>query len=408
MLVAVALLLAAAPAHAAKAKKLTRYATSGETCKPVKPLTEDTEPSTSSVSGALPAPPAGQKWRIAFAANTNGFVVRVFLGDTQVGSGLIRWDRSFRLDLFLDDFDVSGTPVDIRGRIEGCDITDKQPLTKVTAAIDGTVQLADGISLSRGKLLWDKDGMRLEGTARIACSAGGALTGTATVDYRTPETWTLHILGSSEGTCVLDEGLSIRDATVGGTITAKDGALDGRLTGYAKVAGPQLPFGEWEAEFELLMTGTVKKSVLSFSADARNPAGFAKVTIGPDGELKIELNLIGGETSSGEEVPVTDGYVDPASLLPPPAPAAAPKAKRRCKVPKVKRGATLTTVRRAMTKANCKVRVKRVRSKKVRKGRVVGLYVKVGRFYKPGTRITVRVSAGKPKAKPRKQAARRR
>ncbi|UUY04744.1 PASTA domain-containing protein [Svornostia abyssi] len=287
--------------------------------------------------------------------------------------------------------------MDISGRLEGCDIFAKDPITKVTASIAGPLQFTKTVALTKGELLWDSEGMRLKGDARITCATSGALKGSAAVDYRTPESWTLSILGSTDGpTCVMEEGFAIGDATVGGTITSKDGVVDGKITGRANVAAPILPFGTWAATFQMLMSGPQNKIATTFTADASNPAGFAKVTIGPDGKLVITLNLIGGTTDSGEEVPATDGYVDPASLLPPSAPVV-PKA--RCKVPKIKSGATLASVRKALTKANCKAKVKRVRSKKVKKGRVVGLVLKPGRTLAAGTKVTVKVSAGAPTRK---------
>lgn len=342
----------------------------------------------------------GQKWRIGFAVSANGFVVRIFLGDEQVGSGLIRWDRSYRFTLDLKDYDIGGAPVDISGRLEGCDILADDPVTKVTGAIDGPVTLAQGIELTKGTLLWDSTGMRLTGDARITCATSGALRGSAAVDYRGADTWTMNILGSSDGpTCVMEDGFSIGDATIGGTITATAGTVDGKITGRANVSAPILPFGPWAATFELLMSGTTKAMVTNFSADAESEAGFAKVTIGPDGNLVITLNLKGGTTAGGEEVPSTgDAYVDPASLLPAAAPVVAAK---RCKVPKLKRGATLTAVRKALKKANCAAKVKRVRSKKVKKGRVVGTVLKPGRQLRAGAKITVRVSLGAPRVRRR-------
>ena len=407
MLVAAAVLLAATPAHAAKAtskKKITRYAASGEVCKPVKPLTEDTEPSSSSVSGALPAPPAGQKWRFGFTANTNGFVVRIFLGDQQVGSGLIRWDRSYRFLLGLDDFDVAGSKISISGRIEGCNISAPDPVTKITGAITGPLNLTDSVQLTKGDLIWDADGMRLNGDARILCASAGALRGAATVEYRTADSWTLHLLGSSEGTCVMEEEMSISGATIGGKLDNVGGQVDGRFTGRANVSAPSLPFGPWAATFTLTMTGPANAVVMNFEADAESDAGWAKVTIGPDGELVITLNLKGGTTNGGEEVPSTgDAYVDPASLLPD-LPSGTTTV--RCRVPSLKRGWTTTGARRILKRANCGMRIKRVRSLKVRKGRVIGTYAKRGARLSAGRQITVRVSAGPgPKQKKAKKKA---
>lgn len=385
-------LLAAAPAQAdaAGTKKLTRYAAS-EACAPTKALSEDSQPSSGSVTAQLPAPPAGQKWRVGFAVNTQGFVVRIFIGDQQVGSGIVRWDRSFRFLLFLEDYDIAGSQVDISGRIEGCDINDKNPVSRISGTLDGPVQLADSISILKGDLVWDRNGIQIKGEARIACATSGTLKGAASIEYQSADTWTLHILGSSEGpTCVMEEGFSIGDATIGGTIKATGGTIAGKLAGRAKVAAPILPFGEWDATFELLMSGTVKATGMSFSADASNPAGFAKVAIGPDGNLVITVNL-NAPPGGGPVGPAADAYVDPGPYL---NPASSRPVVTRCRIPSIKRGSTLTTTRRAMTRANCKTRVKRVRSHKVRAGRVVGLVQKQGKTFNAGTTVTVRVSSG--------------
>jgi len=76
----------------------------------------------------------------------------------------------------------------------------------------------------------------------------------------------------------------------------------------------------------------------------------------------------------------------------PPKDEPKPPAAKTCKVPKVKRGATLTAVRRALTKAHCKrTKVRKARSR-VRKGRVVKLSAKAGA--KPKGTVTIYVSRG--------------
>ncbi|MBJ7331959.1 MAG: PASTA domain-containing protein [Solirubrobacteraceae bacterium] len=364
----------------------TAHAADREACKPVKALTEETQPSSGSVIKTLPAPPPGaDRWRVTFGTNLNGFVVRLFVGDEQLGSGLIRWDRSYRFTLALHD------PVDLSGRLEGCDLFAKDPMTKVTGSVGGPIALTDGISLSGAGVVWDAAGLRLRGDARIGCATGGALKGAGAVDYAGAGDWRLDVLGSSDGPpCVMEDGMEIGDATIGGTITSVAGLVDGKVTGYARVAAPDLPFGPWEATFALLIGGPNP----GFSADAKSAAGFAKVTIGADGKLVITLNLLGGETTAEQPAPDTGGdYVDPASLLPPSVKTPA-RAKRRCVVPKVKRGATLTSVRRSFSKANCRVRAKRVRSAKVRRGRVIGTSRKTGTKLAAGTKVTVTVSLG--------------
>lgn len=83
---------------------------------------------------------------------------------------------------------------------------------------------------------------------------------------------------------------------------------------------------------------------------------------------------------------------------------AKPDAKR-CVVPKVKRGATLSSVRSALKKANCAApkSPRKVRSSKVRKGRVVALTRKTGTKLKAGTAVGIQVSGGRSYEAPRKR-----
>lgn len=64
----------------------------------------------------------------------------------------------------------------------------------------------------------------------------------------------------------------------------------------------------------------------------------------------------------------------------------------RCVVPKVRRGSALKTVKKRLTRANCRVRTIRAKTKKVRAGRVVRISSKAGRKLPKGARITVTVA----------------
>lgn len=70
-------------------------------------------------------------------------------------------------------------------------------------------------------------------------------------------------------------------------------------------------------------------------------------------------------------------------------------AAKRCVVPKVKAGATPAAARRALTRGGCRAVVRRVRSARVRRGRVVKLSAKSGRKLAARARVTVFVSRGK-------------
>lgn len=86
----------------------------------------------------------------------------------------------------------------------------------------------------------------------------------------------------------------------------------------------------------------------------------------------------------------------PGGLPPVPGgpPSGSGSSAKRCVVLKVKRRATLKAARRQLTRAGCRVKVKRVRSTSVKRGRVVGLSVKVGAKRPHRASVTIRVSRG--------------
>lgn len=66
-----------------------------------------------------------------------------------------------------------------------------------------------------------------------------------------------------------------------------------------------------------------------------------------------------------------------------------------CKVPKISRGTKLSTARSKLKKAKCATRTVKVKSRKVRKGRVVKLSKKPGARVKTTTKVTIYVSRGR-------------
>jgi hypothetical protein len=79
----------------------------------------------------------------------------------------------------------------------------------------------------------------------------------------------------------------------------------------------------------------------------------------------------------------------------PGGPPSGGSAAKRCVVPKVKRRTTLKAARSRLTRAGCRVKVKRVRSTSVKRGRVVGLSVKAGAKRPHRSTVTIRVSRGR-------------
>jgi Ca2+-binding RTX toxin-like protein len=71
------------------------------------------------------------------------------------------------------------------------------------------------------------------------------------------------------------------------------------------------------------------------------------------------------------------------------------RSAKRCVVPKVKAGARLPAVKRALARRGCKAKVKRVRSRKVAKGRAIKLSARAGRKLARGKTVTIVVSKGR-------------
>ncbi len=111
--------------------------------------------------------------------------------------------------------------------------------------------------------------------------------------------------------------------------------------------------------------------------------------VAADGSFSVPVALLRG----ANEISVT--ATDGAGLSANARVVAQGGAIRGCRVPRIKAGASVKAVRAAIRKAGCKARTRRVSSRTVRKGRVVGLSRKAGTLVPRGTAIRIRVSAGR-------------
>ena len=182
------------------------------------------------VEQALPAPPAGERWRFGFALNASGVVVRVFLGDGQVGSGLVRYDGSYRMSLALTDHPVLGAKVTAAGEVSGRSLSDPAPVAGIGGRVDGQMQVAQQVSVGDGTLAWDTDGLHVDATAKLTCPDGGIAVG-ATSTVKTDKDWTVKVAGqpSTDG-CAVSQDARIDAQSVGGELTSAAGEVTGAIT----------------------------------------------------------------------------------------------------------------------------------------------------------------------------------
>ena len=113
------------------------------------------------------------------------------------------------------------------------------------------------------------------------------------------------------------------------------------------------------------------------------------VAVGPDGSFSVPVALARGTND------IAVVATDAAGLTATARVAVQRGDVRRCRVPKVRAGARVKAARAAIRKAGCRPGTRRVRSRKVRKGRVVGLSRKAGTVVPLGTAVRIRVSRGR-------------
>ncbi|HTT31128.1 MAG TPA: PASTA domain-containing protein [Solirubrobacteraceae bacterium] len=126
--------------------------------------------------------------------------------------------------------------------------------------------------------------------------------------------------------------------------------------------------------------------------------GGQKVSVAPDGSWTAPVALSPG-TNTITAV-VTDGagataQAQVAVVYIPPSPSPPPPPAVKCRVPRLK-GKKLATAERALRQARCRVgKIKRVKSKAVRKGRVTSASPSAGHTFPSGHKIELFVSKGR-------------
>jgi hypothetical protein len=199
-----------------------------------------------------------------------------------------------------------------------------------------------------------------------------------------PSRFTFGDLGGLEETAQLA-------VPAGGAAPVRRVFAVGRDTAEAEALGRATEDG-FEAP-RLAITGATSRMVSGRASDnvgvvaltvAGRPAGIA-----PDGSFSVPVAL--GRTVSQITVTATDG----AGLTATERVAVRRGAMARCQVPKVRAGVRVRAARAALRNAGCRARTRRVRSRTVRKGRVVRLSRRSGRLLPFRTTVTIRVSTGR-------------
>lgn len=181
------------------------------------------------VEQALPAPPGAARWRLGLGLNLEGLTVRVLLGDQQVGSGLVRYDGSYRFSLAVRDVPALGARISASGDVAGRNIANPDPITNLRGDVQGMMRLTDDVSVGDGTLSWDADGMSLDVAARLTCPEGGIAT-RATGRYRTDEQWSVGVRGgTAPDDCEVAAGAGLGDVTVNGDLASTDGVVTGQI-----------------------------------------------------------------------------------------------------------------------------------------------------------------------------------
>lgn len=172
----------------------------------------------------------------------------------------------------------------------------------------------------------------------------------------------------------------------GGDDTIEAGLGDDDITGGPGRDTINADAGSGACNFLVCRTGSGNDTVRVRDGEADS------VVCGPGTDTVIAdaIDTVGPDCENVDRGTVTPDprRDDGRSRTPPPT-------GKRCIVPKVKAGATLAVARKALTKRNCRVVTKKVRSKKIRRGRVVKLSAKAGKRFPLRARVTVYISRGK-------------
>jgi hypothetical protein len=150
---------------------------------------------------------------------------------------------------------------------------------------------------------------------------------------------------------------------------------------------------------------TVHDATVNVQGKALDNVGIASlvvngtpVTPAADGTYSVPVSLTTGTNALTATVKDAAGNSATATGSVTYTPLPGPPPAVRCVVPSVKRGSKVSTVKKLLTKANCKTgRLVKKRSAKIKKGRVISLVNSAGITFPKGQKLQIIVSSGKKK-----------
>lgn len=245
------------------------------------------------VASAIPPAPAGKSFRFGIQLNGDGSTtIRVFLGDTEVIYGKVRLNGSYNFELKLP-FEVKGRPVLISGGISGSNILQPIPLSGIKGSISGDLELAPGLFLTGGEVVWDKDGFALSGGARIDCREGG-LAASLAGRYTDAKNFSLKISGGvTGGQCTVSDDLKLPAGDITGDFVVDDGQVNGEFEVGGVISTTLLPKGvdTWDARFRFIYHSDAPSADNYIGFFAKAGIGVAQGRINFDGSFGLNADF---------------------------------------------------------------------------------------------------------------------
>jgi len=212
--------------------------------------------------------------------------------------------------------------------------------------------------------------------------------------------WVTGTEGYEHAVAAAEKPVTVRQPHLTLSVYAPAGVSPGQTFQITTTAQTETTRAVWE--YLLPSTGdgcAANAQAASEAAGVMELIGYWNVIGGPSIETKNETLTAPGiyEVCAyieypGRESPPEATAVTQMEVVPPPPQAPPPPP---CVVPVVKRRSTLARVERQLTAAHCTLAIRHLHSRRVPRGRVIGLTLRAHTRLAPNARVTVLVSSGR-------------